>query len=255
MPSLGQEPICANGQASIVNGVIICTVTQEATPTCNDTSPETVFVYFSDPSTIAKSLESSGLPRCTKITNHNGSESAVINGDPKFININGPAEGRLELRRKITALDLPRERINMDMWAIQISSANSATLADTMSEVQQQIDATSDAMRETYNYFSRKSQNTKLDPIFRDYFRQVGFQSFFPKPLRLSTVTDPKLCPERATLESYPKCFIDPRSSLNLTEMLINLSFAEKPMDNYNAKALDMCNFLAGNPKFRLFNE
>ena len=100
--------------------------------------------------------------------------------EPKSIIIVGTWEGRIQLKKLISAIDLPRDRINLDQWAIQISSASPAKLANAMGEVQRQIDDTSEAMRDTYKACARLSQVPKVDKDTKDTLMRLGFSGLFP---------------------------------------------------------------------------
>ncbi|MEY4353696.1 MAG: hypothetical protein RLZZ609_1937 [Cyanobacteriota bacterium] len=158
--------------------------------------------------------------------NIGSSRSVAIYGDPL---------GRASLKRSIGSFDLPRERINMDLWAIQISSTSPAKLTDVMGQVQRVVDQTRDAMQETYKELSALSyQDTRFkpgDPGVDDLTR-LGFE-------------------EAIALGIEPP-------SLSLTQMLLRLNFADDPIGNYNRAADNICRFFvrkANDPKFRLFNE
>jgi hypothetical protein len=156
-------------------------------------------------------------------------------GSTRSVAIFGDPDGRASLKRSIGSFDLPRERVNMDLWAIQISSASPAKLTDVMGQVQRVVDQTREAMQETYKELSDLSyQNTKLNPSNHGIFnlRTLGFS-------------------EAIALGVEPP-------NLSLIQMLLRLNFAEDPIANYNQAAQKICNFFAGkanDPKFKLFNE
>lgn len=241
-PAQAESLNCEGGKVEIIGGVVVCTKTakvkDDPCESQGPKTPETVFVYFARPSFIQESLKSISVA-CASISNSTGDANTPQSGDgPKSIIIVGTPQGRSELKEHIFAIDLPRDRISLDLWAIQISSASPAKLANVMGEVQRQIDATRSAMQETYREFVRLSQATILDPNQTRKVSALGYQELFPIP------------------ECNPdtlRC-VDPRASLNLTEMLINLNFAQNRIDNYNNAALNICNYLAGNPRFQLFN-
>lgn len=156
-------------------------------------------------------------------------------GSTRSVAIYGNPEGRASLRRSIGSFDLPRERVNMDLWAIQISSASPAKLTDVMGQVQRVVDQTREAMQETYKQLSDLSyRDTKLNPAKHGVFdlRTLGFS-------------------EAIALGVEPP-------NLSLTQMLLRLNFAEDPIGNYNRAAVNICEFFAkkaDDPKFKLFNE
>ncbi|MFM9089528.1 MAG: hypothetical protein ACKOPT_15615, partial [Cyanobium sp.] len=150
-------------------------------------------------------------------------------GSPNTIEIYGNPSGRAALKRLITSFDLPRQRINMDLWAIQISSASPAQLSEVMSQVQRQVDQTREAMQDTYDELIKLSlrQENRLD-LVSEKLNDMGFGK--------SINTDP---------------------TLSLTQLLLRLSLAKNPIQNYNDAAKNICNFFAGEKQqkqFALYN-
>jgi hypothetical protein len=78
-------------------------------------------------------------------------------GSPKSVMIYGDSGGRKQIRQYIGSFDLPRERVHMDLWGVQISSVDKAKLSGVMDQVQRQVDQTREAMQLTYNMFSELS--------------------------------------------------------------------------------------------------
>ncbi|MFM9089529.1 MAG: hypothetical protein ACKOPT_15620 [Cyanobium sp.] len=177
-------------------------------------------------------------------------EGTIFNlGSPSSIEIFGNNEGRAALRRLISSFDLPRQRINMDLWAIQISSASPAQLSEVMSQVQRQVDQTREAMQETYDFLSQpKLSDQAVDGMKRGNLfdtnegkklADLGFKHAIP-------------------CKSYQNepCQDDPKFSL--TQLLLRLSLAKDPVKNYNDKAIEICNFFASKEnqkKFALYNQ
>lgn len=205
-------------------------------PVCPDGSNgtiETVHLNFGDATDIRDIVNMVDLnpeedefqlnpPRCGKAISANL-------GSPNSIEIYGNRSGREALKRLITSLDLPRQRISMDLWAIQISSASPAKLSDVMSLVQRQVDQTREAMQQTYDYLSKLS-------LERDQFDQKALKKLEERGFSKVVANDPKL---------------------SLTQLLLRLSLAQDPINNYNNVALEVCNFFAGKQNqdnFALYN-
>ena len=149
-------------------------------------------------------------------------------GSPNSIMIYGSLAGRDRIKRYIGSFDLPRERVHMDLWAIQISSANKAQLSDVMDQVKRQVDQTSEAMQLTFKEFSELSSMTVINPDQEREFRAMGFGNLFQD---------------------------DPR--LSLIQMLLRNAMAEDPLKNYDSAAIKICSFFAGNSnamRFSLYN-
>lgn len=184
---------------------------------------ETVPIFYAEPDSIAKQL---GL--VTPLTDGCGDVIGTNTGSPRSIMIYGSPDGREQIKRYIGSFDLPRERVHMDLWAVQISSADKAKLSGVMDQVQRQVDQTREAMQLTYKEFSDLSSTAKIDPALEQVFEERGFGS----------VLQP-----------------DPR--LSLTQMLLRLALAEDPLKNYDYAALQICNFFANDfnaIRLRLYN-
>ena len=198
---------------------------------CPQGSFENISVFYLDLSNDAvKTVLSAMKPTlgCGQVVGLNigSTRSVAIYGDPY---------GRANLKRSIGSFDLPRERVNMDLWAIQISSSTPAKLTDVMGQVQRVVDQTREAMQETYKELSDLSyRDTKLDLADHGVYTlsTLGFS-------------------EAIALGVEPP-------NLSLTQMLLRLNFADDPIGNYNRAALHICNFFASkanDPKYKLFNE
>lgn len=197
---------------------------------------ESVPVFFSDPAKIKEILLlaapwPAGSANCGQVV-------GINIGTPRSIAIYGNREGREALKRFIGSLDLPLERVNMDLWAIQISSASSARLSEVMSEVQHVVNQTREAMQETYKEFSNLSISGKKPG-------GAGAQDLVGLGFGDALALDAK------------------NPTLSLTQMLLRLTFAgntdAETFDNYDEAALNICNFFVRkakeDPKYKLFNE
>jgi hypothetical protein len=202
----------------VVKNKTSCKETEEAV------SFETVPIFYSKPSTITEQLNLLDKPAGS----YCGEVMGVDSGSPNSIMIYGSLAGRDRIKRYIGNFDLPRERVHMDLWAIQISSANKAQLSDVMDQVKRQVDQTSEAMQLTFKEFSELSSMTVLSPDQEREFRALGFGNLFQD---------------------------DPR--LSLIQMLLRNAMAEDPLKNYDSAAIKICSFFAGNSnamRFRLYN-
>ena len=181
---------------------------------CADGSFETLPIFYADPTKV---LESLGL--VTPLTSRGcGSVMGSNIGSPKSVMIYGDPEGRKQIRQYIGSFDLPRERVHMDLWGVQISSVDKAKLSGVMDQVQRQVDQTREAMQLTYNKFSELSHQSDIDPELSAQLDILGFEDVLRD---------------------------DPR--LSLTQMLIRNAMAKDPLHNYDAAALNICNFFAEN--------
>jgi hypothetical protein len=181
---------------------------------CAGGSFETVPIFYADPTKV---LESLGL--VTPLTSGGcGSVMGPNIGSPKSVMIYGDPEGRKQIRQYIGSFDLPRERVHMDLWGVQISSVDKAKLSDVMDQVQRQVDQTREAMQLTYNKFSELSHQSDINPNLQMELVNRGFGDVLRD---------------------------DPR--LSLTQMLLRNAMANDPLQNYDAAALNICNFFAKN--------
>lgn len=191
-------------------------------PGCVGGSFETVPIFYADPTEIlallglVTPLSSSGC----------GSVMGPNVGSPKSVMIYGDLDGREQIKRYIGSFDLPRERVHMDLWGIQISSVNKAKLSGVMDQVQRQVDHTREAMQLTYNKFSELSHLIDIDRDRQTELVNLGFGDVFQA---------------------------DPR--LSLTQMLLRNAMAKDPHRNYDAAALNICNFFADSYNQIRFNQ
>jgi len=191
---------------------------------CVGGSFETVPIFYAEPTQVLSLL---GL--VTPLTSYGcGDVMGTNTGSPRSVMIYGSPEGRKQIRQYIGSFDLPRERVHMDLWGVQISSVNKAKLSDVMDQVQRQVDQTREAMQLTYNMFSELSHQSDIDPILLMELDNLGFGDIFQDNPRLS-----------------------------LTQMLLRNAMAKDPLQNYDAAALNICNFFAdysNHIRFNLYN-
>ena len=143
-PATAAEKVdCGEGATvNVVNGVIVCTVTKTKIekPKCPESNnTESIKIYNSEPENLISILSKSDV-QCVSILGYDVNSRSII---AKGSNIS-------ELKAIIAKLDFPLERVNMDIWAIELASADSARLASIMDQVNREIDNTRQAMRITY---------------------------------------------------------------------------------------------------------
>jgi len=188
---------------------------------CAGGSFETVPIFYADPTQVL-----SLLGMVTPLTSFGCGDVMGPNiGSPKSVMIYGSPEGRKQIRQYIGSFDLPRERVHMDLWGVQISSLDKVKLSGVMDQVQRQVDQTREAMQLTYNKFSELSHQSDIDPRLQMELANLGFGDIFQD---------------------------DPR--LSLTQMLLRNAMAKDPLQNYDAAALNICNFFADYSNHKRFN-
>ena len=141
--------------------------------------------------------------------------------DSNTIILYGTQEHKQELQRIIATLDLPRERVNLDMWGIVISGDNPREMANVMREVNQEIAQTQRLLRETYRKlieFSRKG-DSKIDPTYKRLLEDT---------LGYTTALDAD------------------RPYLSMTDILLRINAAEDPAKKYNEVAEKLCLLFQG---------
>lgn len=143
-PATAAEKVdCGEGATvNVVNGVIVCTVTKTKIekPKCpEDNNTESIKIYNSEPDKIFHILSKSDV-QCVSILGYDVNSTSII---AKGSNIS-------ELKEIIAKVDYPLERVNMDIWAIELASSDSASLANIMDQVNREIDHTRQAMQLTY---------------------------------------------------------------------------------------------------------
>ena len=218
-------------------------------PSCKNGSFETFHINHGDASSIADLVgniefesDDDSKPCGATLTKTN-----INIGGPTSIEIYGNTLGRKALKQFIGSFDLPRERINLDLWAIQISSASPAQLADVMGQVQRQVDQTREAMQKTYATISEISMMPEpYDRGIGQNLKRLGFKNAIPCQAWF---------PMESLLPEDSSCTDDPK--LSLTQLLLRLTLAADPVGNYNRSALAICNHFASQEHqktFALFN-
>ena len=129
---------------------------------------------------------------------------------------------REDLERIIATLDLPRERVNLEMWGIVISSNSPKDLAKVMRKVNQEIDQTEKLMQATYKtleQFAREISDDDIDPEYRSLLEKtLGYQTALDKD----------------------------RPSLSMMDILLRINAAKDPIANNNGAAKKLCQLFQG---------
>lgn len=92
-----------------------------------------------------------------------------VQGTNKIV-LYGKEEQRGALERIIAVLDLPRERVNLEMWGILISSGSPEHLSRVMRDVNKAIDETQHLLRSSYQKleeFTKDIPDGDLDPEYK----------------------------------------------------------------------------------------
>jgi hypothetical protein len=148
-------------------------------------------------------------------TNQDGTARVSAGTNQNIIVVYGKKEKREELKRVIAILDLPRERVNMEMWGILISSNDSRELAKVMREVNQEIEKTQKLLRETYSQLEDLTKNIEAEPDYKYLFE---------------------------TVLGYKEALDKDRPSLSMTDILLRINAANDPVDNFKGTAQNICN-------------
>ena len=126
----------------------------------------------------------------------------------------GKDKQRKALQRVIAVLDLPRERVNMEMWGILISSNDPQQLAEVMRRVNKEIDTTQKLLRETYKALEDGARVITID---------TDYKKVFEEDLRYTSALDPD------------------RSSLSMIDILLRINAADNLVDSNNESAKNIC--------------
>ena len=139
----------------------------------------------------------------------------------------GKDKQREALQRVIAVLDLPRERVNMEMWGILISSNDPQQLAEVMRRVNKEIDTTQKLLRETYKALEDGARVIKID---------TDYKKVFEEDLRYTSALDPD------------------RSSLSMIDILLRINAADNLVESNNESAKNICK-LFKQPKYEDYVE
>lgn len=162
---------CGTGaKVSVVNGVIVCE-TEKPIPAKTDCDTynyktEVVNVYHSELTKLKELIEKKGIDCAKVIGTLDNPKSIIISGqeyyEPKDKKSSNPLR---KLKEAIASLDNPLERVNMDIWAIELASADSARLADIMEQINREIDQTRYAMQLTYRALTNMGREITINPM------------------------------------------------------------------------------------------
>jgi hypothetical protein len=167
---------CGEGaKVSVVNGEIVCE-TEKPIPAKADCDTynyktEVVNVYHSDLTKLKALVEKKGIDCAKVIGTLDNPKSIIISGQeyykPKDKNSpyrKDPINPLQKLKEAIAQLDYPLERVNMDIWAIELASADSARLANVMEQINREIDQTRYAMQLTYRALTNMGREITVNP-------------------------------------------------------------------------------------------
>ena len=176
-PATAAEKVeCGEGaKISVVNGVIVCETEKkvEAKPKCDTANykTEVINVYHSDLLKLFELIKETSIACASAIGTIDNPKSIIIRGQetyPMPDNKLGYAKNTIEplkmLKVAIAHLDNPLERVNMDIWAIELASVDSARLADVMEQINREIDQTRYAMQLTYRALTNMGREITIDP-------------------------------------------------------------------------------------------
>lgn len=250
LPSRSAEKVeCGdNANVQVVNGVIVCTVEKkvikQATCSPDNKRLERIPVYYTDPTLLKEVLDKVGVP-CGSIVGVDTSPPALkVLGSSNKDNFSESSAPINTYRRRIADLDRPLERVNMEMWGIQISSADSSRLASVMDQVNSEINHTRKAMELAYHGLTSLARGI----VVADASEQVLVEYAFPQ---LSTHTGPtgnqRISLPDVLARINLACKAIPQSH-HFAENCNALGQQGKPrsqIDVYNKAANNLCNLFA----------
>ena len=165
----------AGAKVSVVNGVIVCE-TEKPVPAKTDCDThnyktEVVSVYHSDLTKLTQLVENKGIVCAKIIGTLDNPKSIIISGqetyplpDKNLTYAKNPIKPLQLLKEAIAKLDNPLERVNMDIWAIELASADSARLANVMEQINREIDQTRYAMQLTFRELTNMGREITVNP-------------------------------------------------------------------------------------------
>ena len=261
---------CGTGaKVSVVNGVIVCE-TEKPIPAKADCDTynyktEVVNVYHSEVTKLKELIEQKSIACAKVIGTRDNPKSIIISGqesyEPKDKNSSSrkdPIKPLKELKEAIANLDVPLERVNMDIWAIELASADSARLADVMEQINREIDQTRYAMQLTFRELTNMGREITVDPIQQNDLRlaYLSNKTGVSGDQRLSLmdilfrINMANIAPLQST---HKKTITDKEKIIDIEENFREQIFV------YDTAAYRICDFLVKkNPKphlFKRFNE
>jgi len=165
----------AGAKVSVVNGVIVCE-TEKPVPAKTDCDThnyktEVVSVYHSDLTKLTQLVQNKGIDCAKVIGTLDNPKSIIISGQETYplpgknlIYAKNPIKPLQLLKEAIAKLDNPLERVNMDIWAIELASADSARLANVMEQINREIDQTRYAMQLTFRELTNMGREITVNP-------------------------------------------------------------------------------------------
>ena len=263
-PVLAAEKVeCGAGASvTVVNGVIVCAIETKvpAEAKCDTANykTEVVNVYHSDLGKLIEHLKATSIDCASAIGTVDNPKSIIIRGqeiyplpDKNLVNSKNPINPLRLLKEAIANLDNPLERVNMDIWAIELASADSAKLANIMEQINREIDQTRHAMQLTYKELTNMGREIPINPM----------QKIDPRLTYLINKTDVS-GDQRLSL-------MDILFRINMANMAPPQSKHEQPISDdekrakikdtkdqilvYDTAANRICDFLGNNSKPQLF--
>jgi hypothetical protein len=155
--------------------VIVCE-TEKPVPAKTDCDThnyktEVVSVYHSDLTKLTQLVENKGIVCAKIIGTLDNPKSIIISGqetyplpDKNLTYAKNPIKPLQLLKEAIAKLDNPLERVNMDIWAIELASADSARLANVMEQINREIDQTRYAMQLTFRELTNMGREITVNP-------------------------------------------------------------------------------------------
>ncbi len=233
----------------IVSGVVVCTVTKTITKSrsCEvKRLAEKIPVYYSSASQLKLILDKSNVDCGSIITSSDNPAYVVVSGDDQAIRT---------YKTIIAGLDLPRERVHMDMLGIQISSADSERLADVMEQVKREVDLTRRAMAVTYDQLTNLVRGIPVNRSSRtDEIHQMGFGQLLsqtgPNGMQRISFSDALMRINFANTSQHGSRSTSISSS---SEKFNPAPEEQDQIDVYNNAASNLCNFFVNEGSTPLF--
>ena len=253
-PSYAAQRVqCGTGATvEIVNGVVVCTVTKtipESKPCGKITFAENIPVYYISASQIRSVLEQSKVDCGSVLKSSDNQSYVIVDGNDKAIKT---------YRNIIARLDLPRERVHMDMLGIQISSSDPERLADVMEQVKREVDLTRTAMAVTYDQLTSLARNIPIrESSTTQEIRDLGFGQLFSQTgkdgMQRISFSDALMRINFANTSQHGSRHGD-YSLIDSPYPIITLSSGDQDqIDHYNQTAYKLCSFFAEKGSTPLF--
>lgn len=222
---IAQDSITGATGTTSATGITGTTGETSATRECypkSNTPPvaEPIKLYYNRTSSNFIKIINSVISACKdKPTITSLDDTLIVYGSPEIID---------DIKRIVTILDLPKERVNMAMWGIYISSKNPKKLSEGMRQINQEISEAQRLIQETYGELEQYAKNITIN---KDYL---------------------KLYEETLGYEGLEK-----DRTLSMTDILLRINAANDPLQNYSDTAKNICNLFKKpeyQPYIKIFN-